>query len=104
MKSHFLLLLFLSSTAFSQSNLAFEENLDLAFRNAKKGIYWALDNIPRDKKKLDNDLIDNDKLVARIDLYKEIEGVRVVSIGYNGTNSVTIEVYRSYDSLKKDKG
>ncbi|MGD8780667.1 MAG: hypothetical protein PVH88_17085 [Ignavibacteria bacterium] len=104
MKLHFLLFLFLASVVFSQTNTTFEENLDTAIQNAKKGIYWALDNIPRDKKKLDNDLISNDNLIARIDLYKEVEGVRVVSTGYNGTYTVTIEVYRSYDSLEKEKG
>ena len=104
MKLLILLFLFLCSVVSSQTNSNFEENLDHAFQNAKKGIYWALDNIPRDKKKLDNDLINDDHLIARIDLYKEVEGVRVISIGYCGTYSIASEVYRSYESLKKDKG
>ncbi len=103
MKSYTFLFLLLATFLYPFQNLNFEENLDKAYQNAKKGIYWALDNIPRDKKKLDNDLIFDDNLIARIDLYKEVEGVRVVSVGYYETYSITIEIYRSYESLEKDK-
>jgi len=39
-------------------------DIDYAYQNAKKGIYWALANIPEKKTKLESDLIADDKLYA----------------------------------------
>lgn len=79
-----------------------EDDIAPAVMNAKKGIYWALANIPGKKFKIENDLIANDKLYSSVKLQKEIGGVKIESIGFSETISVTITVYRSYDSLKKD--
>ena len=79
-----------------------EDDMNLAYQNAKKGIYWALENIPGKKASLDNDLIAEDKLYASVKINKEVQGVKVSSIGYYQTNQVEIIIYKSYDSLKAE--
>jgi hypothetical protein len=95
----FSLSLLFSSPIFAQEKL--EDDIDIAFQNSKKGIYWALSNIPEKKLKLENELIANDKLYAVVKLAKEINGVKIESTGYNGSNEVTIKTYRSNDFLIK---
>ncbi len=90
----------LSITGFSQEKI--ESDIDYAFQNAKKGIYWALSNIPEKKSKIESDLIADDRLYAHVRLDKEVNGVKIVSTGHYQTNKVTITIYRSNDSLKED--
>lgn len=85
---------------FAQNKI--EDDIASAVINAKKGIYWALSNIPSKKAKVENDLIANDKLYSKVKLEKGIGGIKIEATGYHETNSVTIVLYRSYDSLKKD--
>ena len=101
MKTLFVLALtaLLSTTGFSQEKM--ESDIDYAYQNAKKGIYWALSNIPQKKSKLESDLIANDKLYAHVRLNKEVNGVKIVSTGHYQTNKVTISIYRSNDSLEE---
>ncbi len=94
------LLIFYSLICFSQEKL--ESDIDYAYQNAKKGIYWALSNIPEKKTKLDNKLIADDKLYAEVKLHKEVNGIKVESIGYYHSNEVRIQIYKSYNSLEKD--
>lgn len=96
----FFLLCFFGSFTFAQSTI--ESDVEFALQNAKKGIYWALSNIPVKKSKIDNSLIDGDKIISHVKLSKEINGVRIESTGYYGTNELTIVMYRSKDSLIKD--
>lgn len=77
-------------------------DIDIAYQNAKKGIYWGLSNIPGKKASLDNDLIGEDKLYASVKISKEVQGIKVSSIGYYQTNQVEITIYRSYESLKAE--
>jgi len=79
-----------------------DEDINVAYQNAKKGVYWALSNIPGKKATLDNDLIAEDKLYASVKISKEVNGVKVVSTGYNQTNQVEIIIYKSYESLKSE--
>jgi hypothetical protein len=90
----------LSTTGFSQEKI--ESDIDYAYQNAKKGVYWALSNIPEKKSKLDSDLIADDRLYAHVKLDKEVNGVKIVSTGHYQTNKVTISIYRSNDSLKEN--
>ena len=101
MKTLFVLALaaLLSTTSFSQEKI--ESDIDYAFQNAKKGIYWALSNLPQKKKKLESDLITDDKLYAHVRLDKEVNGVKIVSTGHYQTIKVTISIYRSNDSLEE---
>lgn len=79
-----------------------EDDMNLAYQNAKKGIYWALSNIPGKKASLENDLIGEDKLYASVKVSKEVQGVKVSSKGYYNTNEVEITIYKSYESLKAE--
>ncbi|MBT8386483.1 MAG: hypothetical protein KJO12_03650 [Ignavibacteria bacterium] len=94
------LILFYSLICFSQDKL--ESDIDLAYKNAMKGIYWALLNIPEKKSKLESDLIADDKLYAEIKLYKEVNGIKIEAIGFYHSNEVRIKIYKSFDSLEKD--
>jgi len=91
---------FFSLVSFSQEKL--ESDIDYAYQNAKKGIYWALANIPEKKTKLESDLIADDKLYAVVKLHKEVNGIKVESTGYYHSNEVRIKIYKSFNSLEKD--
>jgi hypothetical protein len=94
------LLLFLPVSLLAQTKT--EQDIDVAYQNAKKGVYWALSNIPGKKSTMDNDLIAEDKLYASVKLSKEVNGVKVSSKGYYQTNEVEITIYKSYESLKAE--
>ena len=94
------LLLFLPISLLAQAKT--DQDIDVAYQNAKKGIYWALSNIPGKKATMDNDLIAEDKLYASVKLSKEVQGIKVSSKGYYQTNEVEITIYRSYESLKAE--
>ena len=67
MKLIFLLCLMIVFGAFNilaQEKL--EGDIDIAFQNAKKGVYWALSNIPIKKSRIENDLIAEDRLYAAV--------------------------------------
>lgn len=102
MKTVFIIsiLFFFSQLTFSQAEI--ENDMDIAVQNAKKGVYWALSNIPVKKTKIEKSIINEDKLLARVKIAKELNGVRVESTGYYNTNEVTVVIYRSRDSLLKD--
>ena len=92
--------IFSSTQIFSQNKT--EQDIDLAYQNAKKGIYWGLSNIPGKKAKIENDLIAEDKLYSSVKVFKEVNGVKVVSRGFHLTNDVEITIYKSYESLKAE--
>ena len=94
------ILFLFSNISFSQEQI--ETNIEGAVQNAKKGVYWALSNIPVKKAKIEKSIVNEDKLLARVKIAKELNGVRVESTGYYQTNEVTIVIYRSRDSLVKD--
>ncbi len=102
MKRVFILSLFLILPISLLAQVKTEQDMEAAFQNAKKGIYWALSNIPGKKSTMDNDLIAEDKLYASVKLSKEVNGVKVVSKGYYLTNEVVITIYKSYESLKAE--
>ncbi len=100
MKILIMFILFLSAASFAQSEM--ERNLDAAFQNAKKGVYWALTNMPEKKLRLSNDLIAAETLYASVKLEKEYEGIKITSKGIFNSTEVSIIIYRSNDGLLKD--
>ena len=84
------------------SQTPFESDMDAAFANAKKGIYWALENIPDTKANLDKDLIFDDKIISHVKISKEIGGVKVEATGLHNTYELSLTVYRTYESLRKE--
>jgi len=101
MKAFFICIVVISSSSIALSQEKIESNIDYAFQNAKKGIYWALSNIPEKKTKLEEQLIADDRLYSNVKLYKEINGIKIESTGYYITNEVTITIYISNDSLEE---
>lgn len=102
---HLLLVTFFSGLCFSliiSAQTKTEEDIEIAYQNAKKGIYWSLENIPEKKVKLENDLIAEDKLYAKVKIEREVEGIKFESTGYYHSNEVTIRIYKSNDSLIKE--
>ena len=99
---HILSLLIFLSSVISYAQVKTDQDIDMAYQNAKKGIYWALSNIPGKKSTMDNDLVSDDKLTASVKLSKEVNGVKVSSIGYYQTNQVEITIYKSYETLKAE--
>ncbi len=95
-----MLVVFISFNLLAQEKL--ESDIDYAYQNAKKGIYWALTNIPEKKAKLESDLIADDKLYAVVKLSKEVNGIKVESTGFYHSNEVKIKIYKSFDNLEKD--
>jgi hypothetical protein len=97
-----LIFCFLVFAGMVNAQINLESDIDIAIQNAKKGIYWALNNIPEKKNRLDNDLIAEDKLFATIKLSKEINGVKIESTGFYESYTVAIKLFRSNESLEKD--
>lgn len=95
-----LVMLLLASNHFSQTQI--ENDIETGLVNAKKGIYWALSNLSGKKAKIEKSIISDDKLIAKVKVAKEINGVKIESTGYYQTNEVTIVLYRSRESLLKD--
>ena len=100
MKIFLLFILLIPSIVIAQTDM--EKNMDTAFQNAKKGIYWALANIPEKKIRLSNDLIADEMLYASVKLVKEVEGIKIISTGYYKSTEISIILYRSNDGLLKD--
>lgn len=94
-------LIFLFSISLS-AQAKIEEDITVTLQNAKKGIYWALSNIPTKKAKVEKSIIADDKLIAKVRVFREMFGVKIESTGYYLTNELTIVLYRSSDSLLKD--
>ena len=99
MKAFFICMFSILLTAITFSQEKVESDIDFAYHNAKKGIYWALSNIPEKKSKIEENLVADDRLYSSVKLYKEVNGVKVESTGYYHTNEVKILIYISNDSL-----
>jgi hypothetical protein len=98
----FLLIPFLIQAQDSTEAETYEVKIEKAYKNAMKGVYWALDNIPVSKSKISNDLISENKLIAEVSLDKEVNGVRIEAKGFHDTYEIEIKLYRSNDSLRKE--
>jgi hypothetical protein len=95
------LFLFIPLFIYPQQTLL-EEELDSAFINAKKGIYWALSNIKPGKNIPGKELIADNKLYAVVKLTREIDGVKIESKGFHNSVEVSVKLYRSEDFLESE--
>ena len=89
-------------TPFSLSQSKVEEDIEAALVNAKKGVYWALSNLQGKKTKFEKSLIADDKLIAKVKVSKELNGIKIESTGFSETNELSVVLYRSSESLIKD--
>lgn len=92
------LILFLCAGLLSAQDSTFSDS-DIAYRNAVKGLEWALKNIPDKKLHVSNDLIDNNIHYASIRISKEVNGYKIESIGYYLYAEAALKIYRSDDWL-----
>lgn len=92
--------LFLSQIIFSQSKI--ENDIELSLVNAKKGVYYALSNLQGKKAKFEKSLIADDKLIAKVKVSKELNGIKIESTGFYQTDELTVVLYKSSESLIKD--
>lgn len=99
---HLTLFVFIIASICTSAQTNTDDEINTAFQNAKKGIYWALSNIPEKKSRINNDLIFEDKLCCRVKLNKKINGVKIESTGFFNSNQVTVVIYKSNDSLKEE--
>jgi hypothetical protein len=93
-------ILFLTQIIFSQSKI--ESDIESSLVNAKKGVYYALSNLQGKKAKFEKSLIADDKLIAKVKVSKELNGIKIESTGFSQTNELSIVLYRSSESLIKD--
>lgn len=98
----FLIFLFPLVLLAQNENLTFEDNIQKAFDNAKKGMYFAFANIPAKKNDFSREIVEEDKLIAKVKLYKAANGVRAEATGIYNTYEVCITAFRTYQSLLKD--
>ena len=87
---------------FTLSQSKIEEDIEAALVNAKKGVYWALSNLQGKKAKFEKSLIADDKLIAKVKVSKELNGIKIESTGFSQTNELTVVLYRSSENLIKD--
>jgi hypothetical protein len=79
-----------------------EDEMSKAFLNAKKGVFWALENIPTTKLKLNHQLVSDDKLIADVKLEVEVNGIKIISTGYFNSTEVSVKVFKSVENLQKE--
>lgn len=95
----YIICLIIALFAFGFSPAGTDEEIDKAYTNAKKGMYWALSNIPEKKSRITHELVADNKLYSSVKLNKKVNGVKVESTGFFNSNEVTIVLYISTDSL-----
>jgi len=92
--------IFFTQIIFSQSKI--ESDIESTLVNAKKGVYYALSNLQGKKTKFEKSLIAEDKLIAKVKVTKELNGIKIESTGFSDTNELSIVLYKSSESLIKD--
>lgn len=96
------LLSFILFALFLSMKFDFDDDLSKAFLFSKKGIHWGLSNLSAKKSKTENKLIDNNKLISKIKVEKEVNGYRFESVGFYESTEVSIVLHRSFDELLKE--
>lgn len=96
----FLVSFLFSPNLYSQEKI--ESDIENTLVNAKKGVYWALSNLQGKKAKFEKSLIADDKLISKVKVNKELNGVKIESTGFYQTNEITIVLYKSSENLIKD--
>lgn len=91
-------ILLLSAGILSAQDSTFSDS-DIAYRNAVKGLKWALNNIPEKKLHLSNDLIDSNIHYASVKISKEVNGYKIESTGYYLYAEASLIIFRSDDWL-----
>ena len=71
------------------------EDIQIAFNGAMKGIYWAQENVSPKREVTFKDIVFNNKKICTVKVYKQVGGLKIISEGYEGSTKVEITTYRS---------
>lgn len=72
-----------------------EDDIVFAYKNAMRGVIWAIDNLPYKKDATYKDIIEANKKVCSLKIFKQEGGIKIISIGYFNSSSVEITTYYS---------
>jgi len=100
-KIFFLLIFFSTALLYSQSlistndSTSVEDDVVFAYKNAMRGVIWAIENVPFKKEATYKDIIDNNKKICSIKVFKQEGGIKIVSMGFYNSSTVEITTYKS---------
>lgn len=90
-----------SQSVQSQDSTSVEDDVVFAYKNAMKGIIWAIDNYPYKKEATYKDLISDNKKICSIKIFKQEGGLKIISIGFYNSSTVEITTYKSFPEKLK---
>jgi len=95
----FVIFLFIASQVFAQSlsdSTSIEDDIYIAYKNAMRGVIWAIENHPYKKDATYKDLIERNKKICSIKVFRQEGGIKIVSIGSYNSSTVEIITYKSF--------
>lgn len=96
------LILILPLLAFLPGQIQDEnEDIQIAFNGAMKGVYWAQENVSSKREVTFKDIVVNNKKICTVKIYKQVGGLKIISEGYEGSTKVEITTYRSIPEKEK---
>lgn len=74
-----------------------EDFIFQAYKNAMRGVFWAIDNYPYKRDATYKDIIENNKKICSVKVFKQEGGIKIISIGNFNSSTVEITTYKSLD-------
>lgn len=105
-----ILFLFLSTISYGQINQSeptqkdsvnIEDDMIFAFKNALRGVLWAIDNYPYKKEVTYKDIIVDNRKICSLKIYNQEGGIKINSTGYHNSTTVEITTYKSFPERKR---
>ncbi len=91
----FLLTGYVNGQSVASDSSSVEDDIVFAYKNAMRGVIWAIDNIPYKKDATYKDIIESNKKICSLKIFKQEGGIKIISIGYFNSSSVEITTYYS---------
>jgi hypothetical protein len=95
-----LLILFCSINLYGQTtqtdSVKIEDDIYYAYKNAMRGVIWAIDNFPYKKEVTYKDIIIENRKICSIKIYRQEGGIKIISTGFHSSSSVEITTYKSF--------
>ncbi len=95
----FILLILIYTSGYSQSlasdSSSVEDDVYFAYKNAMKGVIWAIDHLPFKKAATYKDIIENNQKVCSIKVFNQEGGIKIISMGFYNSSTVEITTYKS---------
>ena len=100
-----ILFFFLSINLYGQitqtDSVNIEDDIYYAYKNAMRGIIWAIDNIPYKKEVTYKDIIISNRKICSLKIYNQEGGIKIISTGYHNSSMVEITTYKSFPEKYK---